>query len=93
MASTTIQSQSTLNIDSILKNVSRKNSIKSAEDVSDNEYETGGISAIGALVDKSKMFGQIASASFNQNDSYEPLPIMDSNLFEETRGSFRNKFI
>lgn len=64
--------------------ISRNSSIKSIDEVSDDESEYG---AIKKLAFKSRMLGQIASASFNENDSYEPLPITDYSLFEEKTDS------
>ncbi len=61
--------------------MSRSNSIRSIDSkASEPEY-----GAIKALALKSRMLGQIASASFNENDSYEPLPISDYSLFEEKK--------
>jgi hypothetical protein len=60
---------------------SRTGSINSIEpEASEDEAEYG---AIKKLAFKSRMLGQIASASFNEKDQFEPLPIYDYSLFEE----------
>lgn len=62
---------------------SQAGSVKSLEpEPSEDESEYG---AIKKLAFKSRMLGQIASASFNEKDQYEPLPIYDYSLFEEKR--------
>lgn len=80
------QSHSKKNLDvksdiDLPRSVSRASSVRSlASNVSENESEFG---AIKKLAFKSRMLGQIASASFNEKDSYEPLPITDYSLFDE----------
>ena len=66
----------------IVRNISRSNSVQSCDELSENESDYG---AIKKLAFKSRMLGQIASASFNENDAYEPLPIYDMGLLEDNR--------
>ncbi len=73
------QNPNTLAIVNDEHNFSRSNSVRSIDSKA-SEAEYG---AIKALAFKSRMLGQIASASFNENDSYEPLVITDYSLFDE----------
>lgn len=73
----TSQSPMVLSVADPIRRSSCASSVKS--EISDDESEYG---AIKKLAFKSRMLGQIASASFNENDSYEPLPITDYSLFD-----------
>ena len=77
----TSQSPMVLSVADPIRRSSCASSVKS--EISDDESEYG---AIKKLAFKSRMLGQIASASFNENDSYEPLPITDYSLFDIKTG-------